>query len=1307
MSIVRHPRRRPRPRLEALEARHLLSVAGAPDPTFGVGGTATVPVVAPSQTAGAASATEVATAVGPGGQVDLVGVLTKGSQKYLTVTQLNAGGRVDTSFGSGGQATVPIGDFTVSGAFVTGGGVLVALRGQSSTSFGAFRFTATGALDPTYGNGGLALYPVLKPDGTPSTSLDSSYDPNPGLGSPVAAIQPDGKLVVAGTVNFPLPGSRPGDSNIVPFVARLDAGGRLDPTFGKGGLGSVRGVDAFDSLANNPADRVLGLAIGPDGKIALLGDVFETLIPNGHSPIDLPVFGKPFVVQLDASGVEGTSFGGVAAGGTGGGVAVLPFTVGASSLAIQPDGKIVLVGNDLPATGIQVSRLNADGTPDTTLGSGGVVPQTLPPIDSGRPLIQGDGKVVIVGQFLLPLGASSTHPETVVLRLNADLTPDDTYGNNARPGLAIPANAPPTSTAAIEPNGDVILGGNAPAGSQPANAFVATRVLATATPDLADRYKVAGALDPGFGGGQGYITAPTGGAAPTDANSPALVSVQPDGKILVAERVSLPAMTTTTTTTTEVMLSRFNADGTTDAAFGAGGRVSLAMADNVVAFAVQTDGKILVAGTTAVPAPGPGGSSEVPMVFRLDSAGKLDPAFGASGAALLNPNFISAPSALAVQPDGKIVLAGTTPAQEASGGSTGFGVVRLDAAGKLDTSFGGSGGADVFFPISNAKGFPGQAAAQATPFGLAIGPDGKIVLAGQATVAYVGGASPGTVGRLVETALARFGAFGTLDTGFGGNSTFGRVILDNNPPGVSRAPDSAGGGLAIQPDGKIVVGEAIFVNPLTPGGVGQTALAAYRLAADGTPDATFGTGGLAVLAASTGGMNQFSESAPALALQADGGILLASNRGGAVVGRLTPAGVPDPGFGGTATPGIASTPILPGNGQVIPGLAVQPDGKILVAGIESPIASGTAALPSVVVARLLPARAISPALKQAPANLDGGGKTDLAVYLPAIGAFAYRPSSGGPDVFVPFGIPGAGRTIPALGDYTGAGHAEIAAYLPAIGVYAIRPAGGGPDIVVPFGIAGVGGSIPAPGDYEGSGRDDIAVYMPSIAAFGIRPSGGGPDRIIPFGIAGVGGSIPAPADYFGTGRSDIAVYLPSIGAFAIRPPGGGADLIVPFGLAGAGRSIPIPGDYDGSGKAELAVYLPTLGLFAYRPAGGGPDVIVPFGRANDGTVPVSGDYTGVGHDEIAVFDPNYALFAYRPPSGPDVLTAFGAAGPGRSLPVVGPPGTGSVAVPGVVRSLSVATADGRAVPSGPMVPARRAGRPAVAQAATPLLGKPA
>jgi len=327
-------------------------------------------------------------------------------------------------------------------------------------------------------------------------------------------------------------------------------------------------------------------------------------------------------------------------------------------------------------------------------------------------------------------------------------------------------------------------------------------------------------------------------------------------------------------------------------------------------------------------------------------------------------------------------------------------------------------------------------------------------------------------------------------------------------------------------------------------------------------------------------------------------------------------------------------------------------------------------------------------LPATPADFEGTGRTDPSVYLPSIGSFAVRPSAGGADRITPFGVAGAGQSIPVSGDYDGDGKSDLAVYLPSIGSFAVRPSAGGADRVTPFGVAGAGQSIPVSGDFDGDGKSDLAVYLPSIAAFAYRPSAGGPDVVVPFGIAGAGQSIPAPGDYDGSGKTDLAVYLPSIGSFAVRPSAGGADRITPFGIAGAGQSIPMPGDYDGSGKTELAVYLPSLGALAYRPAGGGPDRFIPFGIAGaGGSIPAPGDYDGDGKTDPALYLPSIGALAYRPSAGgPDVVVPFGIAGAGGSLPTAAA-ASGETTVPPAAA----------AAPKVPSTPTRH--RPTVATAA--------
>jgi Domain of unknown function (DUF5122) beta-propeller len=548
----------------------------------------------------------------------------------------------------------------------------------------------------------------------------------------------------------------------------------------------------------------------------------------------------------------------------------------------------------------------------------------------------------------------------------------------------------------------------------------------------------------------------------------------------------------------------------------------------------------------------------------------------------------------------------------------------------------------------------------ASPESVVVQPNGQIVVL--SNVDTILGASAGTLPPLI-----RLNSDGSRDTTI-------------SQAGLTAAGIAISSSLAVEPNGQLLVfGNMDTTSDTATPIYGSPVLA--RLNTDGTLDATATLPAYDPAPSSPTGIYGF-------ALQPDGDVAILADASltgpnpPATVLRLTANLTPDVSFG---TDGVSTVTTNAPAGSLPftdSALSVSPANQIILLGANHK-GGGTFYLS---VTRLT---ASAPAV---PGDYTGDGISDVAVYLPASGSFAIRPSSGGPDEIIPFGIPGVGQTIPAPGDYTGSGVTEIAAYLPSQGVYAYRPADGGPDVLQAFGIPGAGQSIPAPGDYFGTGQDDIAVYMPSIGSFGIRNPNGGPDEIIPFGIPGAGQSIPAPGDYFGTGVTDLAVYLPSIGAFAIRNPAGGPDEIIPFGTPGLGMSIPIPGDYDGSGKTELAVYIPSQGVFAYRPADGGPDVITAFGTANDGSLPTPGDYDGSGKTEIAIYDPNYASFAYRPADGgSDVIFAFGSAGVGASIPTATPPG----ALPefnGVVAAASVNPAVSTlsvAVPSGPSLGSRR------------------
>ena len=809
----------------------------------------------------------------------------------------------------------------------------------------------------------------------------------------------------------------------------------------------------------------------------------------------------------------------------------------------------------------------------------------------------------------------------------------------------------------------------------------------------------AGTLDPTFGHGQGNAAVLLADdSIPTDLTGLA-VAIQADGKIVTAG-----VGPTSNSGATTFLVTRYDALGTLDAGFGTGGAVvipfnKLAAAS---ALAIQADGKIVVGGTLEVAlAPFTSPRQFDYAAARLKVDGTLDTDFGTGGTVVLamggpvigspfDPTETRLKSVL-VQADGKIVLAGD--AMNAASTGTDFAAARLTTSGALDPTWGGTG--IVLAPVQ-VSGYEGDIAA-----GAAIQAGGKLVLAGEAF--SPGGNSPVTGSSYRGSPYAaalRFNADGTLDPTFGGPTLPGVSLPYGRSYGTMTSKEVRT--MALQPDGKIVLGLA------DDGG------SAIRLGADGLLDVGFGAGGEA-----TAFPFGNTRAVLGLAIEPDGGLVLSATASmqdplsGLMLYRLTAGGQADRTFGSASTPGVGA-PLLPGRGAKLDALAIDAAGRIVIASLATtdttdPATGRASSHDALIVSRVLSRSTVSkPAVSQVPATLDGFGNSNLAVYLPSLGTFAYRPTTGAADVITPFGAPGAGQTIPASADYDGVGHAEIAAYLTAQGFYAIRHADLGYDTFIQFGTPGPGQSIPVPADYEGSGRADIAVYLVGPGAFAIRPADGSAGRIIPFGTAGPGRSIPAPADYYGTGRADVAVYLAEAGAFAIQDPTGQtAGKIVPFGMPGLGHSIPVPGDYDGSGHVELAVYVPSAGAFFYRPFAGGPDVRVAFGIPGAGELPVVADYDASGRSEFAVYDPTLAFFAYRPANGAgDVITAFGSPGAGRSIPVATPAGalaafsSSGGSGEGSAHAFSLATTPGAsgasgvatrstALPGGPSLASRR------------------
>jgi uncharacterized delta-60 repeat protein len=408
---------------------------------------------------------------------------------------------------------------------------------------------------------------------------------------------------------------------------------------------------------------------------------------------------------------------------------IVPTGSGANSLAVAKfDGHYpdLAVTNWISKT---LSILTSEaGDLDPSFGTGGEVTTTFPPNSSAQAsavVIQPDGKTVVAGTAKVFEPGSG---EVALARYNPDGSLDPSFGTGGQ--VVTTGNGLSTGGLALQADGKIVV--------------VAQGSNSTGTQMLLIRYLPDGSLDSGFG---------TAGEVTLNNAGGSSIVILPDGKIVAA---GINAVNTTANLTETV--ARFNPDGSLDSGFGTGGMVGLNSGGASSGLALQADGKILVAF-----------GSEV---ARLNADGSLDSLFGNSGEATVGFGVSGGP---AVQPDGRIVVVGNT------GTYLDFAIAvgRLNTNGTLDATFGAGGS------VSTGLG-PGTNGLQA--FGVAIQPDGRIVVAGNTGGGYPLG--------YTSFELIRYNPNGSLDGSFG---TGGEVTTT-----FTIFPSASPSAVALQPDGKIV-----------------------------------------------------------------------------------------------------------------------------------------------------------------------------------------------------------------------------------------------------------------------------------------------------------------------------------------------------------------------------------------------------------------------------------------------------------------------------------------------------------------------
>ncbi len=594
----------------------------------------------------------------PDGRILIVGLFyTPRDATNKVVARLNADGSLDSSFTPGTAA------YLTNSATVRA----VAVQPDGKVLIGGYLTAVNGTARE-----GIAR---LNANG----SVDTSFNPDPGTITRRAVysivVQPDGKVFFGGYSSLV-------SNNKVDNVVRLNANGNLDNTFSSGAP---------------PSGGLNSVALQPDGKL---------LISSG---------GPAGVARLHANGSLDNSFNpGTGADGQ---------FYGGDLVTLQSDGKVIVAGHFGSFNGavrIRMTRLNADGSLDSSFNPGAGVSSGVNSATVYALAAQSDGKVLIAGYFDSVNGTSRNR----ITRLNANGSLDSSFD----PGTGIADGN--VRSLAVQPDGKVVIGGDFTVINGTARNYIA-RLNSNGTLDST--------FNPGFG----------------PDNVVFAVALQSDGKVLIG------GWFTTINGTLRNKIARLNSDGSLDTTFGTGTGGS----GNVYAIAVQPDGKVIRGGdyiarlktTGSLDAtfdPGTGVDNSVEAVVlqpdgklliggyfntvngtvrngfaRLDADGALDAGFSPvtiTGGNIQNGTSVNS---ISLQFDGKVLIGGSFDTVNNTGRN---GIARFHADGSLDSTFN---------PI------PGVTGGGLIVYCTAIQPDGKLLIGGDFTM--VNDAARWSVARLM------------------------------------------------------------------------------------------------------------------------------------------------------------------------------------------------------------------------------------------------------------------------------------------------------------------------------------------------------------------------------------------------------------------------------------------------------------------------------------------------------------------------------------------------------------------------------
>ncbi|PYS98597.1 MAG: hypothetical protein DMF63_15490 [Acidobacteria bacterium] len=890
----------------------------------------------------------------------------------------------------------------------------------------------------------------------------------------------------------------------------------------------------------------------------------------------------------------------------------------AYAIAIQADGKIVAAGNSYGDNNsnakFALSRYNPDGSLDTSFDDDGRV--TTPIGSSGAyayayaVAIQADGKIVAAGWSY---GASSL--DFALVRYNADGSLDTSFDSDGK--VTTPGGA--AYAVAIQPDGKIVAAGDS------ASDFVLVR------------YNPDGSLDTTFDG-DGKVTTPVG----TSGDAANAVAIQADGKIVAAGYSYNGSFR-------DFALVRYNPNGLLDPTFDGDGKVTtpIGMSEDIAtAVAIQPDERIVAAGYSS------DGSSPDFALVRYNENGSLDPTFDGDGKVTTPVGMYNdIATAVALQPDGKIVVAGYIIDSVVS-----FALVRYHPNGSLDNTFDSDGKVTTSIGTSNDSAYA-----------VALQPNGKIVAAGRSSD-----------GSFLDFAIVRYNPNGSLDptfdsdgkvtTDFGfwaGNSFYdvaiqidGKVVAVSysnngtsyeftsavvryNPDGsLDTAFDTDGtvtisnfraAGCAIQSDGKILVSGYSL-------GSSSTDFALVRYNPDGSPDTSFGGNGRVTTPIGTSG-----DYAYALAIQSDGKIIAAGTRENGSLSdialvRYNPNGSLDTTFD---FDGIVTTP-----GGIAYAVAIQADGKILAAGRTY---DGLSAAWDVALVRYNPNGSLD-------TTFDGDGKvrTPIGMYNDIATAVVIQPdgkivAAGSSDdgSFWDFALVryNPNGSLDTTFDSDGKVTTPIGTSTEYANAVALQPDG---KIVAAghsynnsnsdFAIVRYNPDGSLDTNFGGDGITTVDFNSSDDQANGMALDGQGRAVLVgrsdgAFAVARVlMKANKARFDFDGDGRSDVSVFRPGDSVWYIDRSSAGFTS-TRFGVA---TDKITPADYDGDGKTEISIF--RDGTWWWINSSDSTVSAVQFGLAGD--VPVPADYTGDGRDDLTVYR-NGQWWIRDLSSGNSTLSNFG------------------------------------------------------------------